>query len=307
MRSSMFVNDCTNIDHAYINNEGRVIGGSYRPKFIVSGEVDPHEEVVVDFSTIKKSLKKLIDDLNNGFDHKLWWIDGFSAGKIQFNPDNTVRIKTRHVEVTGPANIVRVVSSENDIVSKFEYPGQVRYVLTEYLEKELAKIYPNVDISIATKLDTTFDVHPFVDTDCHSFRYVHGLKNSTSIGCTNVAHGHLSYLAASIKLHSNKLEADLLLRRIADQMDKKVFIWTDNVISNDQHCAYLTYKCVRGDMAMEVSQDQAVIVNTETTVEHLVDYIVEWWYNDLKKVGISSVWCSEGLSKGAVVNLDDVS
>lgn len=304
MRSSMFVNDCTNIDHAYINKDGRIIGGSYRPKFIVSGEIDPHEEVVVDFSTIKKSLKKLIDDLDNGFDHKLWWIDGFSSGKIQFNPDNTVHIKTQHVEITGPSNIVRVVASENDIVSAFVYPGQVQYVLTEYLENELAKIYPNVDISVVTELDTTFDVHPFVNSECHSFRYVHGLKHSSSFGCTNISHGHLSYLAASIKLNANKLDVDFLLRRIADELDKKVFIWDDNVVRNDQQCAYLTYKCVRGDMSMEVSQDQAVIVNTETTVEHLVDYIADRWYNDLKKLGVSKLWCSEGLSKGAVVDIE---
>lgn len=304
MRSSMFVNDCTNIDHAYINNEGRVIGGSYRPKFIVSGEVDPHEEVVVDFSTIKKALKKLIDDADNGFDHKLWWVEGYSNGEIHFNPDNTVRIKTKHVDVNGPSNIVRVVSSKNTIVSKFIYPGQVRYVLTEYLEEELAKIYPNVDISVMTELDTTFDVHPFIDTTCHSFRYGHGLKNSTSFGCQNIIHGHLSYLAASVNLFSNKMEADFLLRNIADQLDKKVFIWDDNVVRNDQHCAYLTYKCSRGNMSMEVSQDQAIVINTETTVEHLVDYIAERWYNDFKRVGITKIWCSEGLSKGALVDIE---
>lgn len=295
----IFINNCRSIDFAYINREGQIIGGSYRPKIVIDSEKN------VNVSSIQNLIDSfLVDDQQNGFDHKLWWINGFSNGQIQFNSDNTVHLETQHVKVVGPSNIIRTISSTNDVVSKFVYPGQVRYVMTEFLEKRLAERV-GLGVSLMIELDNTSDRHPYIDTEYHNFRFVHGNKSGEYQIDQNIAHGHYSYLAASIKLHSNKMEADLLLRRIADQLDKKVFIWEDNVVRNDQHCAYLTYKCSRGNMSMEVSQDQAVIINTETTVEHLVDYIVERWYDDFKKVGISSIWCSEGLSKGAMVNLDD--
>jgi hypothetical protein len=31
--------------------------------------------VVIDFSTVKKTIKKVIDDPEKGFDHKLWWFE----------------------------------------------------------------------------------------------------------------------------------------------------------------------------------------------------------------------------------------
>ena len=76
--AELFLSDLTVVDHAYIDDSGNVVGGSFNPTFYVAGNVDPVEQVVVDFSTIKKDIKNIIDSRLIGFDHKLWVIDGYS-------------------------------------------------------------------------------------------------------------------------------------------------------------------------------------------------------------------------------------
>src|SRR5574343_1490291 len=111
MKSSIFLSDLTVVDHAYINSQGQVIGGSFNPGFIVSGEVDPVEKVVVDFSTIKKDVKysidKHIDDYHhNGFDHKIWFIEGYSGGEYRQFEDK-IEFKTPAFKARVPLDAVR--------------------------------------------------------------------------------------------------------------------------------------------------------------------------------------------------------
>lgn len=291
--SSMFLCDTTNVDHAYIDNEGRVVGGSYRPKFIVTGNVDPQENVVIDFSAVKKAIKASIDDYNTGFDHKLWWIEGTSAGTITFDGDN-VTIDTPVVTITGPANIVKVIRSDEQIIN-------------DYVQVELCAKYPDVDARIETILTTTFDTPPQMNTAAHQFRYAHGLKMSSSFGCQNIAHGHLSYLGAKT---TDVLATDLLLASIAAQLDGVVFAWDDNVSrENDQTVVDIGYTSAhRGRMQMSfkrssVDRVKLVILETETTVEHLTEWIAAEWGDELRQAGVQQLFVSEGLSKGAVASL----
>lgn len=275
-KSSMFLGDTTNVDHAYIDDTGMVVGGSYRPKFIVTGEVDPVENVVVDFSTIKKSIKSYIDDKEEGFDHKLWWYEGTSKGTITFDGDR-VTIITPHVKITGPKNIIRVITQEAD--------------MNEYLMEKLNEKYPSVNICISTIQTTAFDIMPQMNTDVVPFRYVHGLKLSTSWGCQNIAHGHLSYIAATT---SDILKTNILLKTMAQELDNSIFAWSENLSDN-----VISYESSRGYMEMVVKSGKIKVLKTETTVEHIVDYIVDNWYNDLKLAGVETLFVSEGLSKGA--------
>lgn len=281
--SSMWLGDTTNIDYSYINECGQIVGGSIRPKFEVTGNVDPVEQVVVDFSAIKKTIKKLIDDPEKGFDHKMWWIDDLSYGEIEYK-DGMVFVKTPCVEISGPENIVRRVSKPTELV--------------DYLTEELDKLYPGVNIKLDYYPTYTFDVMPQMNTQAHSFRYVHGLRESTSWGCQNIAHGHLSYLAAEVE--GDPLAANMLLSQIAVDLDNTIFIWEKNNTASKK----IEYECSRGHMQMQVVQQKSVLLGTESTVEHLVDYVAEEWSDLLKHVNIKKLYVSEGLSKGAVVTLN---
>jgi 6-pyruvoyl-tetrahydropterin synthase len=278
IKSSMFLGDTTNVDHAYINNLGDIVGGSYRPKFTVTGKVDPVEKVVVDFSTVKKSLKAAIDDTEDGFDHKLWWIEGESLGNITFT-GATVSIVTPKVKIYGPKNIVKVVTSSTSF--------------NDYCLSALQKKHPTVDIELETVLTTNFDIMPQLNSMPHMFRYVHGLKESTSWGCQNIGHGHLSYIAANT---TNTLATDLLLAEIARDLDGVIFAWADNMPTEN----LIEYHCGRGPMSMEFVGDVKLVkLTTETTVEFLVDYVIDRYEHQLKQAGVTILFVSEGLSKGA--------
>jgi hypothetical protein len=71
-KSTMFLANLSVVDHAVLIPEGLIRGNSHNPSFEVSGVVDEVENVVCDFSTIKKRMKQLIDDHDMGFDHKCW-------------------------------------------------------------------------------------------------------------------------------------------------------------------------------------------------------------------------------------------
>jgi 6-pyruvoyl-tetrahydropterin synthase len=88
--STLFLNKITVIDHALINREGLVQGGSYNLSVKVSGEVKGEEQVVVDFSKLKSSIKNLIDDTEKGYDHKLWFIRGYSDGDVVISSEGGV-------------------------------------------------------------------------------------------------------------------------------------------------------------------------------------------------------------------------
>lgn len=281
-KSSMFLCDTTNVDYAYIDEEGNIIGGSIRPKFIVTGRVDGKENVVVDFSTIKKTLKKLIDDQGEGFDHKLWWIEGVSKGTIYFPGINTVSIETPKLTISGPKNIVRIHKSQSEF--------------KDYLTSKLRDLYPLVDIDLTIDYSTNFDLPEDISTAAYSFRYVHGLRDSTSWGCQNIAHGHLSYICAKSKFKS--VELDMLMMEIATELDKTVFIWDSNFNSK---AVAIDYLCERGYMKMSFKDHQKIkVLDTETTVEHLVEYVWKTWQKELQKLDVEMLYVSEGLSKGAV-------
>lgn len=292
--SSMFLADTTNIDFAYVDDFGRVIGGSFRPKFHVAGQVSEDENVVVDFSAVKKLLKGAIDDKQNGFDHKLWWIHGVSKGTIthavdESSGESTVTIDTPLVNITGPSNIVKEVADAN-------IAGSIK----EYLLAELDEAYPEVQAELDVWLTSDMDGMPDINTMKVPFRYVHGLRESSSWGCQNIAHGHLSFIAAVSKYPDS---TNLVLTQIAAELDTMIFAWSENVVDQSDDSTTIEYVSARGRMRMCTKQDKVMVLETETTVEHLINAIIGLYGNQLRRSGAVTLYVSEGLSKGAVVTL----
>lgn len=297
--STMFLSNISVVDHAYIDSRGNVVGGSFNPSFFVTGEIDPVEQVVVDFSSVKKQLKQIIDDKENGFDHKLWFLRGYSAGTItDAAPDNgqaMVNINTPTTNLVAPRNSVKVVEG-----GVYTLPSSSQFI-GDYVETELRKLHPGINLKVECVNNT--DCHfPTGVTNASLFRYAHGLKESTSWGCKNISHGHLSYVQlfpvteASLQLASN----------IAKELDDTIFIYNANITSSDDVAVMVEYVTQdRGYFNALYMKDnyKLVVLETETTVEHLVEYVAALFAEELDVVGVQQVLISEGLSKGACVTL----
>lgn len=314
--SSIVLNNVTVIDHAYIDQNGYVVGGSFQGSFHVSGKIDPTEKVVVDFSTIKKSLKQLVDDDENGYDHKLWIIEGLSNiinisnRKIEDQSIEVYDIETPQLNLTVPVNAIRRVSKLP--VANPEYSTEyISYSISEFLESELTTLYPNVNITVNTILTHDIGLTQLPGYVLHSpryFRYVHGLKDSTSWGCQNVAHGHLSFIAAyttphlsNNETHSNVIQ---ILNKIVDTLDLVVFINKENF--KNTTISYTTEQ--RGYFEMtfnNLSTMRHVVLDTETTIEYITEFVKTHWGEQLRQAGVTKIIVSEGLTKGCIIDIPD--
>ena len=287
--SSLFFNAVSCVDHAMIV-DGKIVGGSVLPNIIITGNVDPKESVVVDFSTLKKSIKAIIDHPEYGFDHKLWVDPSDPNTTLDTSIDGRIRVKTRWVEFEGPADAVKFVNLKRGV------DEDMAELLTEKLREE----YPDVDITahVSWKSD---DAHTYGSTTAF-FTYVHGLKDSTSRGCNNLAHGHLSY----IEVIADPLIARMFSQQLAAELNGIIFVNRENVIRETDKSITFGYQntyCGRGmfRMKLDTTQHKVAILGGETTIECLVEEVTSQYSDDaLRAMGITHIMISEGLQKGAV-------
>lgn len=299
--SSLFLSELSIVDHAYINNEGMVVGGSFNPSFLVTGEIDPVEQVVVDFSTIKKDIKAAIDHKEIGFDHKLWFIDGYSAGEIVIS-NNIVNITTPYTTLVLPLNAVKYV--QNNQVRDYN-TLTVGLAFAELVQEELTNKYPNINITVEciNTENAHFSISP-AQFPAEFFTYSHGLKDSTSWGCQNIAHGHLSFLQLETATSATE-SSQALCATIAQDISSALFVNPTNIKTDDDTTLVLEYETPRGlfHAAYAKSVYNIHILETETTVEHLVAWVASTYKVQLAANGVKRVWMSEGLSKGSFINL----
>lgn len=326
MISTMFLNNLSVVDHAYITEHGDVRGGSFQPSFLVKGEIDPIEKVVVDFSTIKKQTKAAIDDKELGFDHKLWIINGFSAATITIHGNPVTEFDTLVInDVYTDTDIVTVQTPTTTLVLpknaiKFinpRSPFEREYTIAN-AGKWFQSYLNDVFNSIEFECFNTIDAHTTLDQTTNPiglFTYAHGLRDSTSWGCQNIAHGHLSYVQLLTDADP-EVQREVLSIITAD-LDGTIFVYSDNVKHNADDRVGIEYTTDRGnfvgsyqtrsqflpDTIIESSAAKVVILNTETTVEYLVEYICNSNRSLLQSIGVTGVFVSEGLSKGAYVTV----
>lgn len=300
MESSIFLNDLTVIDYSTITNDGTIIGGSSTLNLEVTGNVDSHEGVVIDFSACKKRIKQFIDG-RGGFDHKLW-----------VNLDDPQIV----VDVDGVYTTVSHRASGLTITAEPDAFAWVGYTPTQdiadFLNHHLA---PYTVSRVALNNDTIPPLH--TNTESCEFRYVHGLKNSSSFGCKNLVHGHLSYVSAVVPTNdvlvatnqwlgqppNEPTAANLVLRGIAADLNNCIFAHAEDIKSTDGGVYKIAYSTdERGDMSMSFTQ-KLIVLETQTTVEHIVEYVRARYYDQLKAAGVTELYVSEGLCKGARVTV----
>ncbi len=295
--ATMHLNHITVLDHAFIGADGMVHGGSFHPSFLVEGDVDPVEKVVVDFSTVKKMIKAHIDDNEIGFDHKLWIMEGHSHCEYAIN-DDRIYIESNRVELDLPRNAVKIFNCES---YSLHNTGSA---IAEYVELCMQETHPGIRITCYNS-ETP---HAINEGPVSMFRYVHGLKDSTSWGCQNNSHGHLSFIQLiGDPLASTAAEIQYLQAQIADYLDGTVFINEENISDNTQTYLTITY-CTdaRGKFVAsyrKVEDTELVVLNTETTIEYLIEYVADTFAAELRQCGATALMVSEGLSKGAYKKL----
>ena len=181
----------SDVDHAILFPLGQMVGNSYIATATAEGNNNNEEAVILDFSTGKKQLKALCD---NVVDHKLWVNDRYH--EIVYT-DESVIVRARGLdkqitfETMLPKDAVYVQSFISDITMPFnqqkDYIEQAVRLANEDLSKKASTPEMKVTIGINNKIFEN-------SKNKYFFRYTHGLPTSTSYGCQNICHGHLSYI-----------------------------------------------------------------------------------------------------------------
>lgn len=295
INSTIIVNDASLVDFAYIDNHGQLKGGSFNYSFAISGETTPNEKVIVDFSTIKKKIKSYLDlsdsdNKMNGFDHKLWIIQGYSTCNL-IKMNKGYFIETPVLSLKLPFDAVKSVACL-DIQNTNEIEGMLTRDL-QYKLGQKVNLKSFVDFSFRSKFSS-----PTL-----AFSYVHGLKDSTSYGCQNIAHGHRSYL----QLLSDK-DNDIVKtvrKQIVTDLQDAILINKENIVDEDHNLLKIKYTTVRGDfeLSLKKEENKFIVFDTETTIEYIGQYIKEMYFDELKDANVYAFVVSEGLNKGAYVEL----
>lgn len=280
-QASLFFRNVSVVDHGYIDELGRVIGGSYFPNVTISGKVTEDENVVIDFSKGKALIKEAFDDI---MDHKIWLIEGYSNAEIKedINNSNNYLIKTPVMESSIPKWRVFQMKQTDTFDSLIEY----------YL-----KCY-----GLDVKVEVEMSENTFSTQNNNTFRYSHGLKNSSSQGCKNPNHGHLSFIELECNDEYKKLKVK---NKIINELDKVVFIFRENITYEDSDIIKIEYTVKNEHFKNTYLKkgNKIIISDEETTAENLINLIAERYEKELKEAGVTKLFLSEGLQKGSILHL----
>lgn len=294
-RSTMILRNVTCVDHAYIGRDGKIHGGSYHPSFEVSGLVDRNEQVVIDFSKVKKLIKATIDDKDDGFDHKLWMILGYSGGEVissAFNEIMFFESDSTYAEI--PVNAVKWIEVKK---GQYDISKIAEEAMAEQVESVLRAEYPASDIRV--KCINSIDA--FSDQPTY-FQYWHGLKESSSYGCKSLFHGHLSFIEVYDVENKRNKEVEKI---IADYLKDCVFVFSENIRLLNPTSMMFGYNVERGAFRATLKNNEynIVMMDKETTIENIVEHVADRIRFLKKHYRLSRLVVSEGLAKGAVVDL----
>lgn len=280
-QSSIFIRHLTVVDCAIVMPDGKVSGDSFHPSFIVSGPVTEDEQVVIDFGTCKKRIKSIIDGYENGFDHKLWIIEGYSGYK-SFDGEYLL---TSEVALLAPKHTFKKIDAKNNI-------GLVRIAEAAFAEEVTAALqeeFPGVVVTVQNNRVA------FVDDNYVRFNYAHFLPASSSLPCKRCWHGHGSFIESDC--------ARNLLEEIGDAYKDVVFC-NEKYLTETEDEYQIGVTNDLGDKYISVISKKHKLIRMpfDTTIENIAAYMAKQYRDKIIASGGTYLAVSEGLSKGAIVN-----
>lgn len=315
--TSLFLHNVTHVDCAVLGNNGLPSGLSFVPAFRVHGNVSGEEQVIEDFSSIKKRIKQLIDDPDYGYDHKL--IIPMVSDRAKDDPfylhypdTNGVKLEVGHIRINCPANAVRIIHDTSTQTSVEPVLTLIRQSMEEYLSTRLGmKVEVFIPEPQVVQPNGLHYFCPEKHAIAYQFEYTHGLPKSTSWGCQNILHGHSSFVhLASDKFGAPKPGALVdfsltsLAESIASYLDEAYIVCKDHY-QNSNGLQVISYESRdRGYFELHLPSDYNVVVmDNEPTIENITQHIAKQFEAELKDSCVTSLAISEGLWKGCLLNL----
>jgi len=279
----LFVDNLTVIDFAYLDPNRGLVGESWIADVVLGGELD-EQGMVFDFSNVKRTIKRVIDER---VDHRLVVPRGYPG--LAWNEDQpdtftwSLADGSRIVH-RGPDEAVAWLSADRVVPS----------AVATLLERELMAVLPGnvTDVQINLREEVIEGAY---------YHYVHGLKKHLG-NCQRIAHGHRS-----------PIRIDRAGHRDYDLEKRWATLWRDIYVGSEEDVtqrwvdedgvAYVTfeYEANQGEFALTLPETRVYMMTTDTTVEliaaHMADQIKSEFPQDSVRVK-----AFEGVGKGAIAS-----
>lgn len=279
----LFVDNLTVIDFAYLDATRGLVGESWIVDVVLGGELDD-QGMVFDFSNVKRTIKRVIDER---VDHRLVIPQGYSGFEWhETEPESFLWHLVDGTKIThrSPDEALVWLSADRVVPS----------AVARLLEHELRTVLPaNVtDVEIYLREDVIEGAY---------YHYVHGLKKHLG-NCQRIAHGHRS----PIRIDRNGF-------RDRDLENRWAKLWQDIYVGSEEDVtqrwvaedgtAYVTfeYEANQGEFALTLPESRVYMLDSDTTVELIAAHIAEQLKAEFPD-DVIRVKAYEGVGKGAIAN-----
>ncbi|PCM45412.1 6-carboxytetrahydropterin synthase [Marinobacter sp. ANT_B65] len=277
----LFVDNLTVIDFAYLDPTRGLVGESWIADVVLGGELDD-QGMVFDFSNVKRTIKRIIDER---VDHRLVIPRGYEGlSWNQDTPDTFTWALTdgSHIVHRSPDEATVWLSSERVVPS----------AVAALLERELMAVLPaNV---------TTVEINLREDViEGAYYHYVHGLKKHLG-NCQRIAHGHRSPIRIDRNGHR-----DYDLEHSWAKLWQDIYVGSEEDVTRrhagEDGTRYITfeYEANQGEFALTLPENRVYMLNTDTTVELIAAHIAGQLKAEFPADTIQ-VKAYEGVGKGAI-------
>lgn len=276
----LFVENLTVIDFAYLHARRGLVGESWIVDVELAGELD-EQGMVFDFSSVKKTIKRVIDET---VDHCLAYPSEATNLSVVLGDQCRLRWTLEdgsHIEHRSPLEAICPVPA-SEISQR---------AVAALLEEALHAVLPSNVIEVNLTLREEVIEGPY-------YHYVHGLKKHLG-NCQRIAHGHRSRIRA---LRDG--QRDLELETDWAQRWEDIYVGTEEDIAEsfvEDDTSYLRfcYQANQGEFELVIPQDRVYLIETDSTVEWLADYLAN--AGKLRHPGSRiRVQAFEGVGKGAI-------
>ena len=286
----LFVRDLTVIDASFLSLSRGMVGESWLVDIELTGSLN-EMSMLLDFARVKKNIKSIIDA---EVDHRLLvplCATGCSVCAVAQEYHSVSFISAKGpIYLHAPSQAFCFVPAEEITVES----------VTAYLYNVIREKLPdNIDgLTITLR-------HEMIPGSC--YHYSHGLKKHDG-NCQRIAHGHRSTIEIWVDGHRDaKLEqewsqrwADIYLGSIEDQVAlAQLQLGGEGVELSVKHHLGFRYCAPQGEFQLAIPTVCCELIDTDTTVELLADYILRQLEKRFPEATLRVV-AYEGVGKGAI-------
>jgi 6-pyruvoyl-tetrahydropterin synthase len=296
----LFVNDLTVIDFSYCCKQLGIVGESWIVDVLLDGSLN-EMSMVLDFGVVKKQIKAIIDE---AVDHKLLLPMQSTAITLVESPHNNGHQCLDFVSQSG---------------NYYLQSPQCAFAQINTETIDIAAVNEHLSVIIKAQLPEnvaglTLTLRPEV-IDGAFYHYTHGLKLHDG-NCQRIAHGHRSKIQIyKNDLRDSKLETlwasrwqDIYIASEQDRINvKDIQLSAQARLDLTPDHQYFSYHAPQGRFDIAVPTKVLDVVDCDSTVELLADFICRQLTTDLTTTDLTTmdsikVVAYEGVAKGAIVN-----